>query len=69
LSPPKVQSVESLIADFVAGLMRTVVALRRQEEERKQREAEQQETSTGGDAAPQRHSRRGEKAGAIKQMD
>jgi hypothetical protein len=38
----KVQRVEHLIADFVAGLVRTSVALRRQEEERKRREAEQQ---------------------------
>ena len=38
----KVQRVENLIADFVAGLVRTSVALRRQEEERKRREAEQQ---------------------------
>jgi hypothetical protein len=38
----KVQRVESLIADFVAGLMRTSVALRRQEEERRRRDAEQQ---------------------------
>jgi hypothetical protein len=37
-SDAKVQRVENLIADFVAGLMRTVVALRRQEEERRQRE-------------------------------
>lgn len=41
-SDAKVQRVESLIAEFVAGLMRTVVALRRQEEARKQREAEEQ---------------------------
>ena len=40
-SDGKVQRLESLIGDFVAGLMRTAVALRRQEEERKQREAEQ----------------------------
>lgn len=37
----KVQRIESLIGDFVAGLMRTAVAVRRQEEERKQREAEE----------------------------
>jgi hypothetical protein len=41
-SDAKVQRVEDLIGDFVAGLIRTAVALRRQEEERKQREAEQQ---------------------------
>jgi hypothetical protein len=41
-SDGKVQRVEAFIADFVAGLMRTAVALRRQEEERKRREAEQQ---------------------------
>ena len=41
-SDAKVQRVENLIGDFVAGLIRTAVALRRQEEERKQREAEQQ---------------------------
>lgn len=38
----KVQRIENLIADFVAGLMRTAVALRRQEEERQQREANEQ---------------------------
>jgi hypothetical protein len=37
----KVQRIENLVPDFVAGLMRTAVALRRQEEERKKREAEQ----------------------------
>jgi len=41
-SDAKVQRVEDLIGDFVAGLIRTAVSLRRQEEERKQREAEQQ---------------------------
>lgn len=41
-SDAKVQRVEDLIGDFVAGLIRTAVALRRQEEERKQREAEHQ---------------------------
>lgn len=41
-SDAKVQRIEDLIADFVAGLMRTSVALRRQEEERKQREADEQ---------------------------
>jgi hypothetical protein len=41
-SDAKVQKVESLIGDFVAGLMRTAVALRRKEEERKRREAEEQ---------------------------
>ena len=32
--------VESLVGDFVAGLMRTAVAIRRQEDERKRHEAE-----------------------------
>jgi hypothetical protein len=41
-SDAKVQKVESLIGDFVAGLMRTAVALRRKEEERKRCEAEEQ---------------------------
>jgi hypothetical protein len=41
-SDAKVQRIENVIADFVAGLMRTAVALRRQEEECKRREAEQQ---------------------------
>jgi hypothetical protein len=41
-SDAKVQRIENLVADFVAGLMRTAVALRRQEEERKQREAQEQ---------------------------
>jgi hypothetical protein len=41
-SDAKVQRLENLIPDFVAGLMRTAVSLRRQEEERKQREAEEQ---------------------------
>lgn len=44
-SDAKVQRVENLIPDFVAGLVRTSVALRSQEEERKQREAEQQKRS------------------------
>ena len=39
-SDAKVQRVESLVGDFVAGLMRTAVAIRRQEEERRRREAE-----------------------------
>lgn len=34
------QRVESLVGDFVAGLMRTAVAIRRQEDERRRREAE-----------------------------
>jgi len=38
----KIQRVEALIPDFVAGLMRTAVALRRQEEELKQCELERQ---------------------------
>jgi hypothetical protein len=38
----KVQRIENLVADFVAGLMRAAVAQWRQEEERKKREAEQQ---------------------------
>ncbi|MFB3922672.1 MAG: hypothetical protein ACE145_13180 [Terriglobia bacterium] len=38
----KVQRIENLVPDFVAGLMRTAVAIRRQEDERKKREAEQQ---------------------------
>jgi hypothetical protein len=38
----KVQRVENLIPDFVAGLMRIAVALRRQEDERKRREAEEE---------------------------
>lgn len=38
----KVQRVENLIPDFVAGLLRTAVALRRQEEDRKNREAEEE---------------------------
>lgn len=41
-SDAKVQRVENLIADFVAGLMQTAVALRRQEEERRHREAEKE---------------------------
>jgi hypothetical protein len=40
-SDGKVQRLESLLGDFVAGLMRTAVAIRRQAEERKQREIEQ----------------------------
>lgn len=41
-SDAKLQRVENLIPDFVAGLMRIAVALRRKEEERKRREAEEQ---------------------------
>ena len=38
----KVQRIENLIPDFVAGLMRTAVVLRQKEEERKRRELEEQ---------------------------
>ena len=41
-SDARVQRVENLIADFIAGLMRTAVALRCQAEERKRREAKEQ---------------------------
>jgi predicted RNase H-like nuclease (RuvC/YqgF family) len=41
-SDGKVQRLESLLGDFVAGLMRTAVAIRRQEDERKQREDERE---------------------------
>ena len=41
-SDAKVQRVESLVADFVAGLMKTAVAQRRQEAERKKRATEEQ---------------------------
>ena len=41
-SDAKVRRIENLVPDFVAGLLRTAVALRRQEEDRKKREAEQQ---------------------------
>lgn len=41
-SDAKVQRIENVIPDFVAGLMRTAVAQRRQEAERKQREADEQ---------------------------
>ena len=41
-SDAKIQRVETLVPDFVAGLMRSAIALQRQEEERKQREVEQQ---------------------------
>jgi hypothetical protein len=41
-SDAKVQRIENVIADFVAGLMRIAVAMRRREEERRLREAEQQ---------------------------
>lgn len=41
-SDAKIQRLETLIADFVAGLMRTAVVARRREQEHKRREAEQQ---------------------------
>jgi len=41
-SDAKVQRIENLIPEFVAGLMRTAIAIRRQDEERKQREADEQ---------------------------
>jgi hypothetical protein len=41
-SDAKVQRVESRIADFVAGLMRTAIAQRRREEKRKRDEAEKE---------------------------
>jgi hypothetical protein len=42
-SDAKIQRVEKLIPDFVAGLMRTAIVLRRDEEEKKRRELEQQQ--------------------------
>jgi hypothetical protein len=36
----KVQRLENMVAEFVAGLMRTAVSLRRQDEERKRQEAD-----------------------------
>ena len=41
-SDAKLQRVESRIADFVAGLMRTAIAQRRREEKRKRDEAEKE---------------------------
>ena len=41
-SDAKIQRIESVIGDFVAGLMRTAVVLRRQAEEEKRREHERQ---------------------------
>jgi hypothetical protein len=41
-SDAKVRRIENLVPDFVAGLLRTAVALRRQEEDRKKREPEEQ---------------------------
>ena len=41
-SDAKVQRIEKLIPDFVAGLMRTAVVLRQKEEERKRHELEEQ---------------------------
>jgi hypothetical protein len=41
-SDAKVQRLENLISDVVAGLVRTAVSLRRQEEEHNRREAEEQ---------------------------
>lgn len=38
----KVRRIESVVPDFIAGMLRTAVAIRRQEEERKQREANEQ---------------------------
>ena len=38
----RVRRIENLVADFVAGLVRTAVALRRQAERSKKREAEEQ---------------------------
>jgi predicted RNase H-like nuclease (RuvC/YqgF family) len=40
-SDAKIQRAETLIPEFVAGLMRTAIVLRRQEEARKQREADE----------------------------
>lgn len=40
-SDAKIQRIENVIGDFVAGLMRTAVALRRQAEEKKRRELEE----------------------------
>lgn len=41
-SDAKIQRVEKLIPDFVAGLMRTAVAIQREENERQRRQEEQQ---------------------------
>ena len=41
-SDAKVRRVESRVADFVAGLMRTAIAQRRREEKRKRDEAEKE---------------------------
>jgi predicted RNase H-like nuclease (RuvC/YqgF family) len=41
-SDAKIQRIENMIPDFVAGLMRTAVVLRQKEEERKRQELEQQ---------------------------
>ena len=41
-SDAKVQRLENMVSDIVAGLMRTAVALRRQDEERKREEAERE---------------------------
>jgi hypothetical protein len=41
-SDAKVQRIENLVPDFVAGLMRMAIAIRRQDEARKQREADEQ---------------------------
>jgi hypothetical protein len=42
-SDAKIQRVEKLIPDFIAGLMRTAIVLRRDEEEKNRRELEQQQ--------------------------
>jgi hypothetical protein len=41
-SDAKVQRLENMVGEIVAGLMRTAIALRRQDEERKREEAERQ---------------------------
>ena len=42
-SDAKIQRVEKLIPDFVAGLMRTAIVLRRDDEEKNRRELERQQ--------------------------
>jgi hypothetical protein len=45
-SDAKVQRLENMVGEIVAGLMRTAIALRRQEEERKREEAERERRAT-----------------------
>jgi hypothetical protein len=67
-SDAKVQRVENLLADFVAGLLRTAVLQRRQEEARNRREVERQRREREANTSASRNSGRREENRAAQPM-